>query len=61
MNPFNKYVGLDAHKDTIAVGVAESQGGAQLAFCYEAGPCGYGIHRQWSGLGWETAKGWPPC
>jgi transposase len=26
---------------------------ADLKFCYEAGPCGYGIHRQLSELGWE--------
>ena len=26
-------------------------GGRQLHFCYEAGPCGYGLHRQLSELG----------
>ena len=25
--------------------------GKPLAFCYEAGPCGYGVHRQLTGLG----------
>src|SRR6476620_227684 len=69
------YVGLDVHKDTIAVAVAVSElgnrgevrehgriantpaalktltaklgrGGRELRFCYEAGPCGYGIQRQ---------------
>ncbi len=25
--------------------------GAKLSFCYEAGPCGYGIHRQLRELG----------
>ncbi len=27
--------------------------GADLKFCYEAGPCGYGLHRQLTELGWE--------
>ena len=64
------YVGLDVHKDTIAVALAEagargdvreygkiantpaavkaklSRVGSALRFCYEAGPCGYGIQRQ---------------
>ena len=69
----NTYVGLDVHKDTIAVALAEagarkdvreygkvantatalnalaaklSRAGSELRFCYEAGPCGYGIQRQ---------------
>ena len=75
------YVGLDVHKDTIIVSLADaglrgSRGevreygkiantaaamerlvrklaanGSELKFCYEAGPCGYGIQRQLSGLG----------
>jgi transposase len=71
MEKYN-YVGLDVHKETIAVSVAEPDGGevrylgelpntadsvvklvkrlrkegAKLSFCYEAGPCGYGLHRQ---------------
>src|SRR3974377_534090 len=67
------YVGLDVHKNTIAVALAEagvrgdvreygkiantptavkalatrlSRGGSALRFCYEAGPCGYGVQRQ---------------
>jgi len=77
MQEFSKYVGLDTHKDTIAVAVAEAVGGkaryygeipntpeavAKLArklspdgevvsFCYEAGPCGYGIYRQLTSMG----------
>jgi transposase len=79
MKEFSKYVGLDVHKETIAVSVAEAnggevryigeiantpeaieklvkqlrKGGANLSFCYEAGPCGYGIYRQLSDLGWD--------
>ena len=77
MDKFIKYVGMDVHKETIAMSVAPSGGGevryvgeiantpqaiaklvkqlrkdgADLKFCYEAGPCGYGIHRQLSELG----------
>jgi transposase len=79
MKEFNKFIGLDVHKATIAVSVAEGSGGelryvgefpntseaivklvkqlrkgdARLSFCYEAGPCGYGIHRQLTDLGWD--------
>ena len=79
MGEFSKYVGLDVHKETIAVSVAEANGGevrylgeiantpeavekligqlkkngATLSFCYEAGPCGYGLHRQLTDLGWD--------
>ena len=79
MKEFSKYIGLDVHKETIAVSVAEARGGevrylgeiahtpeaieklvrqlrkgcADLSFCYEAGPCGYGIHRQLTDLGWD--------
>jgi len=79
MNEFIKYVGMDVHKETVAVSVAPSNAaevrfvgeivntaqaieklvkqlrrdGSDLKFCYEAGPCGYGIHRQLMELGWE--------
>jgi transposase len=72
VDQFSKYVGLDAHKDTIAVSVADAVGGQArfygevadtpaalkklirrlspegevVSYCYEAGPCGYGIYRQ---------------
>ena len=72
MNESSAYVGLDVHKDTIAVAVALpgreepvyrgeiknqrkslvrlirslSPHGEVLSFCYEAGPCGYGVYRE---------------
>ena len=66
------YIGLDVHKETMAVALAEAgkrnevreygkiantpaalkalttklaRGGRELRFCYEAGPCGYGIQQ----------------
>jgi len=79
VNGYAAYIGLDVHKDTIAVSVARSgraapesrgeianerrkvarlverlsreYGGEVLLFCYEAGPCGYGLYRQILKLG----------
>lgn len=75
MKKYSKYVGLDVHKETIAVAIAEAVGevrflgeipnapeavaklvrqlkkGATLSFCYEAGACGYVLHRQLVELG----------
>ena len=74
-NPeYPAYIGLDVHKETIAVSLAEAGrqapvyrgeianrpnkisklveklsnefDGQVLLFCYEAGPCGYGLYRQ---------------
>jgi transposase len=72
------FVGLDVHKATISVAIAEGERGGDvrywgtipnradhvrklagklgpdgrcLQFCYEAGPCGYGLHRQLTELG----------
>ena len=74
----SNFVGLDVHKATISVAVAEgmrgggvrqlriipnradqiaklaeklSKGERRVSFCYEAGPCGYGLHRQLTELG----------
>src|SRR6202162_5604043 len=76
------YGGLDVHKESIVVAVAEGglrgevreygriantataldrllrklgSDGMTLRFCYEAGPCGYGIQRRLSALGHECA------
>lgn len=77
MSEYNKFVGMDVHKSTIAVAIAEvgrkkpvsygiienspqaiartvktlAKGRVKLTFCYEAGPCGYGVYRQIISLG----------
>ena len=77
MKEFSKYIGLDVHKDTIAVSIAEAgrikarfygtipntsaavssllkkinPDGEVLEFCYEAGPCGFGLYRQLTASG----------
>jgi transposase len=70
------FVGLDVHKATVCIAIAEggrggevrqlgvfenrpeilsklasrvSKGGRRLNFCYEAGPCGYGLYRLLTG------------
>jgi transposase len=72
------FIGLDAHKATISVAVAQGKrggenrhwgtvlyrpdpvrklveklgvGGRPPHFCYEVGPCGYGLYRQLVELG----------
>ena len=72
------YVGMDVHKDSIDLAIAEERGevrhyariggdsasmaravrkleslGHALLFVYEAGPCGFVIHRTLSGRGHE--------
>ena len=79
MEQYNKYVGLDVHKSTIAVAIAVAgrrspvswgiientpeslrrmmkkvcKDGEAVAFCYEAGPCGYEVYRQMVSLGYH--------
>ena len=72
MAHYTKFIGLDVHKNSIAVAIADSRSsevrfygnipntlegivklakqfsedGASLSFVYEAGPCGYTVHRK---------------
>jgi len=75
-----KYIGVDVHKETLAVAIADEERGSEvrylgavpntddamrqlvkrlartgaaLSFCYEAGPCGYGLQRLLAKLGQE--------
>jgi transposase len=49
-----RFIGMDVHKDTIVVAVTAAAveklvrrlrqaSSGPLKFCYEAGPCGYGV------------------
>src|SRR5664279_2940570 len=78
MKDFSTFIGMDVHKETIAVAIGEKHGvpryygeiantteaimklvkkvvskGVRAAFCYEAGPCGYGIYRQITDMGYR--------
>lgn len=48
-----EYLGEIANEPGAIVKLCDRLGraGKALAFCYEAGPCGYGVHRQLTGLG----------
>jgi len=73
MEQFSKHIGLDVHKASIEIGIADSSrrtkarhygavahtqasveamlkklspDGEVMEFCYEAGPCGYGLYHQ---------------
>ena len=50
-----RHVGVFANRPEILLKLAArlSKGGHRLNFCYEAGPCGYGLHRLLTGCGHE--------
>ena len=45
-----RQIGVFENRCEILVKLAArlSKGGRRLSFCYEAGPCGYGLHRLWA-------------
>lgn len=80
MKEYTRYVGVDQHKDSLAIAVAKAGwgreeflgkipneprviarwvrkqekvwgSGERVLWCYEAGPCGYGLYRQLRGMG----------
>jgi len=78
MKKFSTFIGMDVHKETIAVAIVGEEGVPRYygeimntpeaiaklvkkvagkkdrtAFCYEAGPCGYGVYRQLKGMGYR--------
>jgi transposase len=50
-----RHYGAVTNRADVLIKLAERLGrhGEQLRFCYEAGPCGYGLHRLLSGLGYD--------
>src|SRR5262245_13658416 len=44
-------LGQEPSRDSDQAGGASKQRGRRLSFCYEAGPCGYGLHRLLTGCG----------
>jgi len=53
-----RQIGVFENRPEILVKLAAplSKGGRRLSFCYEAGPCGYGLHRLLTGCGrcWQS-------
>ena len=74
---YDAYIGLDVHKETIAIAIASPERASEIRFwgninnvptsirrlftkvgknygtllvCYEAGPCGYSLYRQLTGV-----------